>query len=224
MTENRAYSRVIRICAAIAVDSLAIYYSKIDKDDINIFAPLLHPSLRPDFVRSWSHSWVNNAVERLENTYNKHYKTNELNIHDSSACDKNNEPSSMLTAREKLKEMRKLRKHRSYRDNVVMKFLNGEIAAEDVPPTEGEELINPLEFWKRKLAAGEHMNGLTSMALDVFSCTSSTVAVEQMFSQAGRFVTPIRSSLRDSSITYLTTIGNWFREGIINAKRLEKAI
>ena len=109
MTENRAYSRVIRICAAIAVDSLAIYYSKIDKDDINIFAPLLHPSLRPDFVRSWSHSWVNNAVERLENTYNKHYKTNELNIYDSIIFNKNDEPLSMW------KDGMKLNRRENYR-------------------------------------------------------------------------------------------------------------
>ena len=35
------------------------------------------------------------------------------------------------------------------------------------------------------------MNGLTSMAADVFSCPSLTVAAEQMLSQAGRLVTPL---------------------------------
>ena len=81
----------------------------IDNGDINIFAPLLNPSLRLDFDRSWSHNCVNDAVERLENTHDKHYKTNELNIYDSIIFNKNDEPLSMW------KDGMKLNRRENYR-------------------------------------------------------------------------------------------------------------
>ncbi|KAE8218978.1 hypothetical protein CF319_g7243 [Tilletia indica] len=63
-------------------------------------------------------------------------------------------------------------------------------------------------------AQNEH-DGMTSMALDVFSTPATSVEVERLFSRAGRTVTPLRHRLRAERISQLVTVGKWFSEGAV---------
>ena len=100
--------------------------------------------------------------------------------------------------------------------------ITGDVCEESERDQDDNGLVDPLEFWLRRRRENDEMKGLTSMALDIFSCPSAGVDVERMFSAAGRYVTPLRHNLRADTISYLTSLGNWFKEGFIDIKAFDK--
>ena len=82
--------------------------------------------------------------------------------------------------------------------------------------------VNPLSFWEEQQRRSNDLDGLTRLALDVFSCPTGGVDCERMFSRSKRHVSDLRHSLSASSVSYLTSLQNWFAQDMVDKRFIDK--
>ncbi|GAA5867171.1 hypothetical protein JCM1840_001508 [Sporobolomyces johnsonii] len=170
--------------AVVAVlDKLFFYYGKPRDCPYYAASILLHPALGIRYLRAqnWPQRWIDDAVKATQGLYNERH-LDDARI--ARAKVQNNRPKSSTFVRSSLRPMDD---DKIDLDKVVYNFSIARHARFD---NEGNWII-ALDYWKRRYVAGEMMEGLTLLALDVFGCPALSVDVERAES-SGRFTSSDR--------------------------------
>ncbi|KAE8241191.1 hypothetical protein A4X13_0g7527 [Tilletia indica] len=214
MQESKSEEYVWQQAAARGHLVNAKYYSLTDQADIYSLAILLHPNYRSTYmdVLKWPRDWQDKAEDILRTFHSSYYETKPEPA--SEAVNSQTDEFEKLdkTTKALLRKAKEKQQSVAPRD-VVGDWLSGLTPMEVV---DGKaKRVNPLSWWWLERQKGNEHEGLTSLALDVFSCPATSVDVERLFSRAGRVVTPLRHCLRADRISHLVTVGKWFEEGSV---------
>ncbi|KAE8223245.1 hypothetical protein CF319_g3693 [Tilletia indica] len=214
--ENDEVSEVWREASRRAGAVSAQYYGLADETHIYYLAVLLHPNMRKRLMLrlKWEDTWINKAEELLRSTFERYYRQA-----DSESQSQTQE------------SQRRTKKPKTYLEEQMMRMEEEEAAQPPPDPvtewvegfiaTKKGELLNALEWWWEQRRKGNEMEGLTALALDVFSAPATSVDVERLFSKAGRQVTPLRNRLKARKLQALVTVGAWCREDWVPDDLLE---
>ncbi|GAA5993817.1 hypothetical protein JCM10908_003533, partial [Rhodotorula pacifica] len=102
-------------------------------------------------------------------------------------------------------------------------FINGTVVSLN------GDAVDALAWWGSEREQGREWGGLTEMALDLFTCPVSSVAVERAFSFGRHVVSEKRHRLSGKTISRTMTVAAWGKAGWIpdgllaKAKKAEKA-
>ncbi|GAA5971713.1 hypothetical protein JCM21900_003560 [Sporobolomyces salmonicolor] len=176
----------------LVLDKLFFYYGKTGDCPCYAAAILLHPGLGIRYLRAqrWPQSWIDDAVNATQELYNTRHKRM-AKMKREWARNKRNTPK---TTRELMSEVDD---DQMDLDKIVYNFASGRHPDSN---SEGKEIV-ALQYWKQLYAIGEHKEGLTELALDVFGCPASSVDVERAFSFGGFTVSKRRHNLSLGTVT-----------------------
>ncbi|MBW0534420.1 hypothetical protein O181_074135, partial [Austropuccinia psidii MF-1] len=196
-----------------AAEKLTKYIKYETENNDSIIACVLDPEYRQSILAQMNISTVRSqeAIESLTAEYHYHFEQLNLpkdsNDGDTSLANKDSTQIQGTRCQSILKQYAKLpidkvqahmfatRQH----DEMV------EYLGNNWPIAPNEDIIS---YWKRQIISG-NLPILGRIALRYLSIPASSAAVERVFSQSGRIVTPTRSSLNHKTISHLTCLKEW---------------
>ncbi|KAE8209774.1 hypothetical protein CF327_g6278 [Tilletia walkeri] len=197
----------------------ATYYGLADDTKAYYLAVLLHPNMRPKFMRimKWEKEWIQKAVDTLKDVHRSRYKK------DEQEPDSNTQSQDVDGQTDSQK--RKARKKELSFVEQRLQQAEEEDSEPDVDPLDewckGKlcpvtlvkgKLVDPLAWWNDQKRIGCEHGGLTDLALDLFSAPATSVDVERLFSKAGHHITPLRHRIKAVKLGQMVTVGAWHRE------------
>ncbi|KAE8241013.1 hypothetical protein A4X13_0g7602 [Tilletia indica] len=187
----------------------AKYYGLTEQAEVYTLGMLLHPNYRSMFmtVLKWPDDWKEEAEQLLRDVYAAYYQRSP----EAEKADGSQTPNfdNLDPTTQALMRMAKAKQESSSHDVIAEWFDNF------TPLSADGRRVDPLHWWWTEQQKGNDHEGLTAMALDVFSCPATSVDVERLFSRAGRVVSPLRHRLKAAKIAQLVTVGKWFLEGSV---------
>ncbi|GAA5946725.1 hypothetical protein JCM1841_005391 [Sporobolomyces salmonicolor] len=201
----------------LVLDKLFFYYGKTGDCPYYAAAILLHPGLGIRYLRAqrWPQSWIDDAVDATQELYNTRHKRMAKMKREWA---RNKRVSSANTPKTTRELMSEVDDDQMDLDKIVYNFASGRHPDTD---SEGKEIV-ALQYWKQLYAIGEHKEGLTELALDVFGCPASSVDVERAFSFGGFTVSKRRHNLSLGTVTAAMFVAACNKHDLITSGRLRE--
>ncbi|GAA5936573.1 hypothetical protein JCM1841_002525 [Sporobolomyces salmonicolor] len=180
----------------LVLNKLFFYYGKTGDCPYYAAAILLHPGLGIRYLRAqrWPQSWIDEAVDATQELYNTRHKRMAKMKREWA---RNKRVSLSNTPKMTRELMSEVDDDQMDLDKIIYNFASGRHPDTD---SEGKEIV-ALQYWKQLYTIGEHKEGLTELALDVFGCPASSVDVERAFSFGGFTVSKRRHNLSSGTVT-----------------------
>ncbi|QRW08774.1 DNA polymerase [Ceratobasidium sp. AG-Ba] len=211
----------IRHAAHRALLVLNKYYGKTDLCSLYQLAVLLHPGMRSAYLRlaKWPEKWIEAAILLAIKIYESCYKP---------ALDSTATATSSATSQFGYSTFAA---HLFGTDVVeqnvalcpVREFVNGSMIRPTRDANGNPVLCNPVQWWYSQRVAGNEMEGLTQMALDVLTTPATSVDIERLFSFVGLTVGKRRHKLNSYTIQAAATLGCYSKANMGGSKGKAKA-
>ncbi|QRW11530.1 DNA polymerase [Ceratobasidium sp. AG-Ba] len=203
----------IRHAAHRALLVLNKYYGKTDLCSLYQLAVLLHPGMRSAYLRlaKWPEKWIEAAILLAIKIYESCYKP---------ALDSTATATSSATSQFGYSTFAA---HLFGTDVVeqnvalcpVREFVNGSMIRPTRDANGNPVLCNPVQWWYSQRVAGNEMEGLTQMALDVLTTPATSVDIERLFSFVGLTVGKRRHKLNSYTIQAAATLGCYSKANMV---------
>ncbi|QRW02441.1 DNA polymerase [Ceratobasidium sp. AG-Ba] len=177
----------VRHAANRARKVLNKYYTKTDTSHLYRLSILLHPGLRANYLRlaKWEEDWIETAILLAVSIYLKFYKLEDTS---SSAPAQPTVISQFGYSAYGAHLFGANVTQDKPTPCLVREFVNGAIIRPTFDANHNPIFCNPIQWWYSQRVAGNDMNGLTQMALDVLTTPATSVDVERLFSFVGSTV------------------------------------
>ncbi|OAV94163.1 hypothetical protein PTTG_27105 [Puccinia triticina 1-1 BBBD Race 1] len=188
------------------------YYSLTDTSPLYRIAILMHPSFKDEYFKlaKWEPEWIAKAIRLAREMWDSFYKLKKP-THCLTAPASTSKPRNNMLAG--LGDAAAARSGNCSTDAFDDWLAGGLIL-------DGNKPVNPIKWWLHQKSSGSMDGGLINMALDILSCTATSVDVEIAFSFDQDYISLKRHRLGAHSISRGMTVAfysknNMIEEGVL---------